>query len=285
MTIYPEGLGLSLIVFAIVAAQIVTHKWVRKVTNCYFFWLGVGLLVCGWLIGFRFAEAWQRYAIEHTRPNFDPTEYGDAFVLSKAFLLDICPAMGLLLPFSMIVDPTRKSSRAIAPLAFIGGLFIILLDIPTSSEAEFTWEYIFFGVGDNTCYFILHALNLILAVGIMLNTPGYGWKGYLVSVGTAILFYSYVGIMMATTKVSWFVSGLHLNDWSPLGEYHQVAEVLGWDPLPTACVGLPFMFCVTSGFIALNDYVFKKGWWAYGNVRGKHWYCWYNYRKFKTQLV
>lgn len=280
MSFNPAGFGLAIIVLIIVAGQIVAHKWIKKVTNCYFLWLGIGLFVFAWLVGFRFADAWKTLHESIASGGFNPTTYDGSYALSKAILLDICPFIGLMLPFSLMVDPTRQFSRALAPMGLITGLFTILCDIPTNSEAAFTAQFIFIGTTDNPCYFILHSMNLILAVGVLLNTPRYGWKGYLIALGSALVYYSYVGIMMGATGVCWFVSGLSLNDWSPLGEYHNVAEVLHCSPTVAACVGLPFMFAVASGLVALNDYVFKRWVWTYGNAKGKKWYFWYDYTKF-----
>lgn len=276
MSFNPAGFGLSMIVLTIVAGQFIAHKWVKKVTNCYFFWAVIGAMVTTYLIAFRFRFAWHDLAVAGP---LNLKDYDDAYTFSKALLLDICPFCGLLLPITLMADPTRYSCRALAPLALIGGLFTILCDIPTSSDPAWTFEYIFLGIGKNHCYFMMHALNLILAIGVLLNTPKYGWKGYLVAVGTAVLFYSYVGIMMGATGISWFVSGLSINDWAT-GEYSQVAQVLHCSPTVAACVGLPGMFVITSGLLALNDYVFKRWIWTYGNAKSKKWYFWYNYTKF-----
>lgn len=282
MSINLAGLGLSLIVFTIVAGQIVAHKWIKKVTNSYFFWLAVGAIVTAYLIAFRFRFAWHDLAtVDH---ELNLKEIDDAYIFSKALLLDICPFCGLLLPITLMLDPTRYSCRALAPLALIGGLFTMLCDMPTSEFPEWSIQYIFLGIEPNHCYFLMHALNLILAVGVMLNSPKFGWKGYLICVGTAILFYSYVGIMMGATGISWYVSGLSLNDWA-LGEYSKVAQFLNCAPIVAAGVGLPFMFCVTSGLVALNDYVFKKWVWTYGNATSGKWHQWYDYKKFDLKKI
>ncbi len=284
MEINLAGLGLSIIVLIFVAGQVIAHRWIRKVTNTYFFWLAVGILCFAWLVGFRFADAWKTLHEQLARPDFNPAYYDDAYYLSKAVLLDVCPFIGLVFPFSLIVDPTRTVSRALAPLALITGVFTILCDIPTNEEAVITATYIFIGTPANPCYFIMHTLNLVLAVGVLLNTPRYGWKGYLIAVGSAILYYSYVGIMIGATGIKWFVSGLSLNDWS-LGEYSKVAQFLHCSPLVAACVGLPAMFCIASGGVALNDYVFKKGWWTFGNAKGNKWYKRFDYNKFVVKKV
>lgn len=275
------GFGLSMIVLTIVAGQVIAHKWIKKVTNSYFFWMVIGAVVTAYLIAFRFRFAWHDLAVAGP---LDLTDYYDAFIFSKALLLDICPFCGLMLPITLMLDPTRYSCRALAPLALIGGLFTILCDIPTSSDPEWTFKYIFLGIGDNHCYFMMHALNLILAVGVLLNTPKYGWKGYLIAVGMAGLFYSYVGIMIGATGIRYFVSGLSIWDWID-GEYSQVAQVLHCSPTVAACVGLPGMFVITSGLLALNDYVFKSWIWTYGNGKGKNWHNWYNYNKFDLNRI
>jgi len=271
------GLGLAIMCLVLIAGQLVAHKFIKKVTNTYWFWLGIGLFCLIWLLVFRFVPAWQRY-MEAT--NLDGRYYSDAFVISKAWELDICPFMGLFMTVSVVVDPTRKLARTAAPLALIGGILIVFIQMPFDDMAEFTAHFIFLGDEPNNCYFFLHAVNLFFSIGVMLNSPKYTWKGWASCAALAALYYSYVLIARHALGCEWFVSGTHINDWTPQGEYFKVAEILNCSPQVAMGVGFPFCICVCSGFIALNDYVFKSGWFRYGNKYSGIWWAWYDYNRY-----
>lgn len=279
-----DGLVLTLLTLVFVVAQIVSHRWIKKVTNCYLFWVIIGAFWFIWLCVFRFGPDWTRHA-DATITN--PGGYEDSIIISKAFLLDVCPFAGLAMCFSLMVDPSRKAARALSPIALIGGLITVAsLAFDETNNARLTAQFIFIGDPENDgmkCYFILHFLQVVLSVGVMLNTPRNGWKGALATFGTIMGYYCYVAIVMAATGCRWNVSGLNLNDWSPDGEYHFVSEIFNIPVKACPYIGIPFLVLVGCGIVALKDYVFDRGWFAYGNAYSKRWYLWYDYNRYVVQ--
>ncbi|MCQ2957014.1 MAG: DUF5378 domain-containing protein [Mycoplasmoidaceae bacterium] len=103
----------------------------------------------------------------------DPGRYDQSVQISKAFLLDMCPFAALFMCVSLIADPTRKVARSFAPIALVGGLITIgsLAFDGEGGIPELSAQYIFFGTQGNECYFIMHFIQIVLPVGVMLNTP------------------------------------------------------------------------------------------------------------------
>ncbi|MBQ0045720.1 MAG: DUF5378 family protein [Mycoplasma sp.] len=279
------GLALVLITVALAAGMIVCNKWIRKVTNCYFFWLAIAVFCLTWLIMFRFRYDWAAYGEWIKEGGFtDPSSEIQSRAISKAFLLDVCPFAAFTINALLIVDPTRKAARAFAPAALIGGAFTIIGVMFAEPPAELTWEFIFIGIAPNRCYFIMHFMQVMVALGVMLNTPRNGWKGFLASLLATIFIYSYVGIVMTITGCRWYCSGLAINDWES-GEYSFAAQIFGLPPKLAPYIAIPLLFALGAGFIALKDYVFGSGHWDYGNAFSKKWYAWYDYKKHVVQKI
>lgn len=279
-----DGLVLTIITFVFLIAMVVCNHWIKKVTNNYFFWAVIGAFWFIWLFVFRFGPDISRYI--NTKIT-DPTDYDQSLVISKALLLDVCPFAALAMCLSLVVDPTRKFARSLAPIAFIGGVITVCsIAFDDSVGAELTARFIFIGTDEGMkCYFIMHFIQLVLAVGVMLNTPRNGWKGTLGTLIITVCYYSYVAIVMAATKVCWNVSGLSINDWLPGGEYHYVPEIFNLSPRVCQAIGIPILALVGCGIIGIKDYVFDRGWFTYGNAYSGKWYMWYNYNKFVKQKV
>ena len=126
----------------------------------------------------------------------------------------------------------------------------------------------------------MHFIQLVLAVGTLLNTPKGDWKNWLATLLVTASYYFYVLIVMKITGCKENCSGLSIYDWTT-GEYSMAREILGWPPIICQCVGLPLMFVVGLGLVALKDYVFSHGHFSFGNTYSGKWYYWYNYNKFE----
>jgi len=240
---------------------------------------------------FRFADQFSSYWSHG--PFNNPGSYTESEIISRGLLLDLCPFCGFFMPILLMVDPTRKAAKVLAPTSFLAGLTTIL-SLAGDRDAVLTAQYIFIGVSPNPCYFIMHFLQIVLAVGVILNTGKYTWKGYLWGIGCTLSIYAYVGFARLATGASWFVSGLSYNDWSSTGEYHAVAEILHWNPKVCPYICLPIMWAIGSSECAVKDYLMHRGWFWYGNARNnrvvtfklgkkqikmKQWWFWYNYDK------
>lgn len=279
-----QGFGLVLITIFIVVAMIVAHKWIKKVTNCYFLWLAIGAFCFAWLLVFRFVPDWIKYTNYVNAGYLDPGTYENSNTISRAWLLDACPFAGLTMCVLIMADPTRKAARSFAPIALVGGI-ITIASLMADESAQLNAQFIFFGDSVNECYFFLHFIQIVIPVGIMLNTPKGGWRAWVLCLLMALVYYSYVAIAKTFTKADWFVSGLSINDWES-GEYYAVHEIFSFIPLNVIpFIGIPFLYIVASGFMALKDYVFNRGWFTYGNAKSEKWYLWYNYNKHVKQRL
>lgn len=264
------GYSFILIVLGLVGLQIACHRWIKKITNSYFFWLGISIALLTWLCVFRFVPDWIRYA---NTVITDPSDMEQSNIISKAFFLDVCPFVSLVIPICLIVDPTRKAARSLCPISLLGAFFVIFVQMPTGTF-EFTWEYIFTGY---ELYCFMHVTNLLLAIGVLLNTPRHGWKGTLATYGATLAMFVYIIIVAYSTGAKWHVSGVTLNDFIPdIGEYGAVTKIFN---VPYQL--MPLIFYPLGGLsfvlpIHLNDYVFKKTKTWYINPQySNYWYEWY----------
>lgn len=278
---YWQGWVLLIITLSIATAMITCNRWIKKITNFYFLWLGISLFALIWLFVFRFLPDIQKYE-SLLNTSFDPTTYDNSKIISRAFLLDFCPFLVVLLLISLIADPSRKVARSIAPIGVLAGGLVMIVQ-PGYAPVELTAQYIFLGVGGNACYFIMHFILFIFSLGVMLNTPKGGLPSLGLTTGIAAIFYIYVAIMMSITKCNWFVSGLSLNDWSSIGNYRVLTQFTGIPYYYCPILGFPLMIGAVIGIDCLKNFVFNKSWWAYGNARSNKWYAWYNYNKTVKQ--
>lgn len=281
-----DGFWLVLITILIVIVMFITNRYklVKKIKNYHFYWVIIGVFCLAWLLTFRFIPSWKLYIDYANSGSPDPGTYGNSNIISRAWLLDACPFAGLTICVLIIIDPSRKLARSFAPIALVGGIITIgsmLADVST----KLSIEYIFFGDKGNECYFFLHFVQIVIPIGIMLNTPRGGWKAWVLCLLMAIIYYSYVAIIKTITGADWFVSGLSLNDWKS-GEYYAVHEIFSFIPINAMpFVGIPSLYILASGFMALKDYVFDKGKYKYGNAFSGKWYYWYDIDKFVKQNI
>lgn len=264
----------------LVAGEIVAHRWIKKVTNMYWFWLGISVAYLIYVIAVAWVPHWNQYAHMVFVPGEKWLQSGESKIISDIFLLNICPFMNFALPICLIADPSRKSARGFAPLAIIGSVFVLFLDTPFfSTWTERTWQFIFLGnKGQNDLYFMGHLINLLMAIGVLLNTPKFGWKGGVISFGQIGGFYLYVAIAKTITRCNFFTSGLSVGDYTSDGNYG-IFESLGigmpWAPI-IFFVGL---ITLIAGIILLFDFC-KRNHYKYGNKPSDCWWQWYEYDKF-----
>ncbi|XQP55268.1 MAG: DUF5378 family protein [Mycoplasmoidaceae bacterium] len=281
------GLTYVLIALAIVTTIVFVNHKIKFVTNSYWFWLAVGGFCFIWVLANRFIPDWINYWQNHDIAYADPGNINNSKIISRAFMLDACPCFFSLLCISLIADPSRRMARIFAPIALVGGTITLCGTIAMNQgdiNAIFDARYLFFGIGTEKCYFIMHFMQLVLGVGVLLNTPKSGWRVWIVSLGSFAVYICYVEIMMAATGCAWFTTGLSQNDYTSLGEYHIVNDVTGADPKYCPLILLPFLMAL--GFVfgcVLKNFVFCRWIWSYGNVKSKDWKSYWNYNKFSKQ--
>lgn len=283
------GTTYFLLMLGTVTAIIFLNHKILKITNLYWFWMSIGIVCFVWVLANRFIPDWIDYWNNHATTYADPTTQENSKTISRAFMLDACPCFFSMLMISLIADPSRRVARILAPVALIGGLIslgTIITDNNIPNEnAVWSAQYIFLGLGRERCYFIMHWCQIMVATGILLNTPTSGWRVWVSSVGSVFVYLGYVGIVMAISKCSWYCTGIALNDYSPTGEYHIVADALGLQPGQyLVCPFVLFGILLTAGVLVggvAHDYVFTSKWiWKYGNTRTNDWTRPYDYKNF-----
>lgn len=295
------GVTYALITIGLISTIIFTNHKIRFVTNTYWFWMAIGAFCFLWVLSVRFIPDWITYWTKHStiyenlhNPVLKEQRYWNER-LSRAFMLDACPAFFSMLTISLVADPSRRVARIVAPIALIGGitaLGTILTDgnIP-EENARFTAEYLFFGIGKEQCFFFMHWCQVMIAIGVLVNTPTSGWRVWISSVGSFLVYLCYVGIVMAASGVCWFCTGLAQNDYMSRdlveggGQYHIVADFTHftgkiWWLNPIILLGILVLMGLGVGGVA-HDYIFTSKWiWQYGNAKGDVWWKPYNYEKF-----
>jgi hypothetical protein len=72
--------------------------------------------------------------------------------------------------FAIIVDPTRKIAKAIAPFGIFNCLITILGGIG-QDDPQLTASYIFLGNSENPMYFMMHYLMLLVGTLVLVSAP------------------------------------------------------------------------------------------------------------------
>jgi hypothetical protein len=226
---------------------------IRKITNTYYFWFTIGIVFFIYEIIGRFGEGF--YNAIHYNPDID-----DTIVISKGFLLDLCPFIALILPFSLIIDPSRKFASILAPFAIFGGLITLFGEIFPNSDGdvEWTFHYIFIGNSPNEMYFMIHFINLFLGIFVLANVPKLGWKGNIYCAIFILVYFGYVFVIVAIFDCLYNTTGVTGYDWLPGGEYGSVAQILGLS-FPTVMYVAYFLITLfIVSVIWLQTYLMNK---------------------------
>jgi len=289
------GIILMLIIVAGVAIEFVIHPYVKKVTNTYWWWLGVAILVLIYYISCRFSVAWRELS-EFIAKNGhwpDGNDYNEANLISRAFMFDFCPFFGLLCPILLICDPTRKLASFTYPILMMGCSFTIFVGFPTCDIISLDPSFVFVGPSGWQLYVGLHAINMWLAFGIMLNTPKLEWRGYIGVMGFVAGFIAYVLIGKFSTHCYWHTSGLSMNDWSKVvdpvtgevykGTYYTLTQILGGNKYLAMGLAWPLELCLFGSLGPILDHTVKNvNRFKYGNVYSKKWWAWYDHHRFHS---
>ena len=216
------GISLGLFTILIVLLSIGVHPFTRKVTNTYWFWLAYGIFVLTMIIVYRWGPD-IRDLINYLKAGTPSPIIGDNLGLmwSKALMLDMCPMTAVTIHFALIVDPSRKGAKAIAPMAIFGGIITIFGQIMAGADptAEWSYQYLFPGIAANRAYFLIHFFNIVSGVLVLLNTTKFSVKTYsgeyIINAG----FFLYVAICIYASHgvITDHVTGLLIKDWTESG--------------------------------------------------------------------
>ena len=263
------GIGLGLFSILIVLLTIGVHPFTRKVTNTYWFWLTYGIFVFILIVVYR-------WGLDiHDLINSDKQT---GILWSKALLLDMCPMTAVAIHIAVIVDPTRKSARAIAPMAIFGGMITIFGQIMAGTDnASWTYEYIFVGDGSNRAYFLIHFFNLVTGVLVLLNTPKFSIKTYCIEYFINAFYFMYVAIAIIASHgvIYCNVTGLLIYDWA-IGEYHGVVNALNCSPPLAMIVGYFACILAVNAIIGIQVLLQKTKTYKISSLHNKNWYKYLN---------
>lgn len=277
-------IGLIIITILSVGVIVVIGPYIRKITNCWYFWIYIGILFLIYVIICRFGSDWHN--LNQYFKNKVTTDLPPDIIISKGLLLDICPFVCVSLLIAIICDPTRRFAQIIAPFGLFGGL-ITICGLNSNDDPSFNMHWIFEGEHPNELYFMMHYIMVIVSTLVLASTPRFKtfsffkkqkiWQKininhWFFSLAFAIFYYSYVAICMTQLNVSQNVSGLNMNDWDG-GEYSGVAQVFNCSPQVAAAIGFSLSIIVISLLIFafgtlqetkkyhLNMDWNKKNWW------------------------
>ena len=241
------GLGLAITTFLLMVFMVLFHyfvvnknKKVHKIFHSYFYWMPIAAFCLIYFIIGR----WSIKITEFFQSDISKSDLGYnvetssgiykySTLYSGAFLLDLCPAVAVVLPFSLIIDKTRTLAKCIAPYAIIGSvlsIFTTTLTQEVDSDVNM-WVYIFFGQGDNQMFFMMHFMSLLLAIGVLLTSKNFTRYSVLGSFSFICLYIAYVKIFVDIKGVSYNTTGVSEFDWydekwGNYSEYHNVYAIL-----------------------------------------------------------
>lgn len=213
------GIALCVVTFLIMLFMVLSHYFfVRKykkiymIVHSYYYWLILGAI--GFLY-FYFACYNQNITdFSNRKDTLNPANvYDYSVTYSKAFLLDLCPAVALLLPLSLMLDPTKSIAKIISPYAIIGSVITIYSTTLSTQPTIDYWQYIFLGEHPNEMFFMMHFNSLILAIGVMLTCKKYTRYSFLFNFVFICLYIGYVKAFVDLKGVLYNTTGVSKFDW------------------------------------------------------------------------
>ena len=136
----------------------------------------------------------------------------DSYIISKAFLLDMCPFLCFLISLTAIFKYTQTFAKIIAPIGLFTSSSTIFLAVSTLNE-PLTLQYVFLGYYPNLMFFMMHYLLLIISLILVLTTFKYKNWYLIIAYLLVFLYIAYIFIIKALTGVNWNLTGLTRNDW------------------------------------------------------------------------
>ncbi len=216
-----SGIVLIVLTFVFCGIQIGIHPFVKKVTNCYYFWIIVASILLIYFIAARYgwdckalSDCNRGIRIDYCYTNID---YTSSFLKAKVFLTDLCPFFFVATCISLIAQPSRKIAVAFATPMIFGALLALFTSIMLGDggRAELTAKYIFLGSDPYRLKFLMHFLGLVLGIGVLLNTPSNKWWTFLWTNLAALGFFIYITIVSYGFNVHTNVCGIRPEDWMP----------------------------------------------------------------------
>lgn len=188
---------------------------VKKIVSSYFFWAFFSILFLIYFFLLRWYDDFTDL-YSHDLGTFKEEDlYTYSFLVSKTWLLDLCPMVFVTLPISLIIDKTRNIAKVIAPFSIIGGFLTIISSVWNENldPGVNFMQYIFYGQGVNKIFFSTHYLSLTLGICVLLNCKTFTKWSVLGNLIFISCFIAYIAIFMKTMGVLTNTTGLSKYDW------------------------------------------------------------------------
>lgn len=207
-----HSLALVLITIFSMIVLIGVSPWVKRVLNCYPIWAIIGALLLTYLIVQRFFDAWNTHS---SAPG-------------KEALTDWCAFGSLFTCVLMIVDPTRRALRTIAPINIFASLVTIFaLFVTDVGQTDVSlWQIIWKGEPPNEIYFSMHYIMLMGSLAAILSGPCLKLRHGVYALGVFILYVIYVQICIKTLQITYNANGFVQGDWIAGGEYSTLFDMI-----------------------------------------------------------
>lgn len=219
----------------------INHK-IRIVTTNYYFYMANSIVFLIYFCIVRWFKDIGRWIDWLQGENFSINR---SVIISKAFLLDLCPFIALAFPISLIADKTRNLAKILALFGIVGPGVTLYGQI-LFQWTDAPWEYIF----GNQLYFSMHCWVFIFSFLVLQNSTNFSWKEFIGAHIFIIIYFSYVLIFVYGFSVNQNVTGLAEHDWSASGQYHTVSKIFNLDfPwAPIICFSLVWLWVVLMMF-------------------------------------
>lgn len=220
--------GILTIACALFAAIVVlAAPFARRISGNHAFW--ALFAACVWLYVFCCRQ------LLYLLPGTAPFSGGDSILVSRRFLLDLCPFYALIAP-PLYLLKNKAPAMVLAPFGLFGAAVTLgggaISNADAVPSADFA-RYVFLGTDGNQLYFMMHFLAMVLSLATLCWMRGWKARFYLYMNGFALLYYSYVLIVLALVpEADENAAGLLRIDWAPYGEYAGVADFLGMKAWP-----------------------------------------------------
>ncbi|MGL4183842.1 MAG: DUF5378 family protein [Metamycoplasmataceae bacterium] len=252
------GFYLAISTAILIIVLFFVNPYIKKVTTNYYFYsiTSIGCII--YFITYR----WMGDIMELT--GLISSSLSKSTLISKVFLLDLCPFISFTLPLSLIFDRTRNIAKVLSLYGIIGSSITIYGQIMFETLGPGgNWygttsiiDYIFF----NNLYFSMHWYSLMLSFLVIINCKTFTIKSLLSTHLFAAGYFSYIGIFISFFGVVNNATGLVEQDWNPLGgQYGQVTKILNvpWPYTPILAFSLVWITILIFIFLK-NFFTFDK---------------------------
>jgi hypothetical protein len=110
-------------------------------------------------------------------------------------------------------------------------------------------------------------MNIVIATLLLVSTPKLGFQRFIYSNIFAILYFSYIAIVMTALDVKNHVTGLSPDDWGPNGEYNAVDDIFHVGYPGCMIIGYMIAYIAITLVIFLMDLLQKNKYYRWYNVR------------------